>query len=762
MHRTSRRTFVKGLAATGLLGGLGLWRAPAWALAGPGQQNLLAGDSFDLFIGETPVNLSGSPATAMTINGSLPGPTLRWREGDNVTLRVRNRLAEDTSIHWHGIILPANMDGVPGLSFEGIAPGGLYEYRFKVRQNGTYWYHSHSGLQEQAGVYGALVIDAREPEPFSYDRDYVVLLSDWSDEKPQRILAKLKKQSDYYNFHKRTVGDFIDDVSANGWAATLADRKMWAEMKMSPTDLADVSGYTYTYLLNGQPPDGNWTGLFRPGEKLRLRFVNASAMSYFDVRIPGLKMTVVAADGQHVEPVSVDELRIAVAETYDVIVEPGGERAYTLFAQSMDRSGYARGTLALAEGLSAPVPTPDPRPLIGMDDMGMGGMDHGAMGHGAATRPASEMDHSKMSGMDMNGMDHSKMAGMDMSGMDHSKMAGMDMNGMDHSKMAGMDMNGMDHSKMAGMDMNGMDHSKMAGMDMNGMDHSKMAGMDMNGMDHSKMAGMDMNGMDHSKMAGMDMNGMDHSKMAGMDMNGMDHSKMAGMDMNGMDHSKMAGMDMNGMDHSKMAGMDMNGMDHSKMAGMDMNGMDHSRMGMGAMPMQSHPASEDGNPLVDMQTMTPTPKLADPGLGLRDNGRRVLTYADLRSRFADPDGREPGRTIELHLTGHMEKFAWSFDGIKFSDAEPLRLTYGERLRIVLVNDTMMTHPIHLHGMWSDLEDEQGNFLVRKHTIDMPPGTRRSYRVTADALGRWAYHCHLLFHMEMGMFREVRVDEGDNA
>ena len=563
MHRTSRRTFVKGLAATGLLGGLGLWRAPAWALAGPGQQNLLAGDSFDLFIGETPVNLSGSPATAMTINGSLPGPTLRWREGDSVTLRVRNRLAEDTSIHWHGIILPANMDGVPGLSFEGIAPGGLYEYRFKVRQNGTYWYHSHSGLQEQAGVYGALVIDAREPEPFSYDRDYVVLLSDWSDEKPQRILAKLKKQSDYYNFHKRTVGDFIDDVSANGWAATLADRKMWAEMKMSPTDLADVSGYTYTYLLNGQPPDGNWTGLFRPGEKLRLRFVNASAMSYFDVRIPGLKMTVVAADGQHVEPVSVDELRIAVAETYDVIVEPGGERAYTLFAQSMDRSGYARGTLALAEGLSAPVPTPDPRPLIGMDDMGMGGMDH-------------------------------------------------------------------------------------------------------------------------------------------------------------------------------------------------------SRMGMGAMPMQSHPASEDGNPLVDMQTMTPTPKLADPGLGLRDNGRRVLTYADLRSRFADPDGREPGRTIELHLTGHMEKFAWSFDGIKFSDAEPLRLTYGERLRIVLVNDTMMTHPIHLHGMWSDLEDEQGNFLVRKHTIDMPPGTRRSYRVTADALGRWAYHCHLLFHMEMGMFREVRVDEGDNA
>ena len=605
----NRRDVMRG---TAMLGGTLAMSAylPAWAqpvsrgIAKP--LPIVSGTEIALTIDRMKLVMDGITTPAIGVNGTVPAPLVRLKEGQKVRLAVTNNLDEDSSIHWHGLILPFQMDGVPGISFPGIKARSTFVYEFPVVQSGTYWYHSHSGLQEQAGVYGALVIDAREPEPFSYDRDYVVLLSDWSDEKPQRILAKLKKQSDYYNFHKRTVGDFIDDVSANGWAATLADRKMWAEMKMSPTDLADVSGYTYTYLLNGQPPDGNWTGLFRPGEKLRLRFVNASAMSYFDVRIPGLKMTVVAADGQHVEPVSVDELRIAVAETYDVIVEPGGERAYTLFAQSMDRSGYARGTLALAEGLSAPVPTPDPRPLIGMDDMGMGGMDHGAMGHGAATRPASEMDHSKMSGMDMNGMDHSKMAGMDMSGMDHS------------------------------------------------------------------------------------------------------------------------------------------------------------RMGMGAMPMQSHPASEDGNPLVDMQTMTPTPKLADPGLGLRDNGRRVLTYADLRSRFADPDGREPGRTIELHLTGHMEKFAWSFDGIKFSDAEPLRLTYGERLRIVLVNDTMMTHPIHLHGMWSDLEDEQGNFLVRKHTIDMPPGTRRSYRVTADALGRWAYHCHLLFHMEMGMFREVRVDEGDNA
>jgi CopA family copper-resistance protein len=565
MHsNTSRRTFVKGLAAGGLLGGLGLWRTPVWAITSPGEPQVLAGSDFELFIGETPVNFTGNPRTAMTINGSLPGPLLRWREGDTVTLRVRNRLKDSTSIHWHGILLPANMDGVPGLSFKGIEPGGVYVYQFKVRQNGTYWYHSHSGLQEQIGVYGPLVIDAREPEPFQYDRDYVVMLSDWTDEDPVSLMKTLKKQSDYYNYNKRTVGDFIHDVSEKGWGATVADRKMWAEMKMNPTDLADVSGATYTFLMNGQAPDANWTGVFRPGEKLRLRFINGSAMTYFDVRIPGLKMTVVAADGLHVKPVSVDEFRIAVAETFDVIVEPTLQ-SYTLFAQSMDRTGYARGTLSVKAGSSAPVPPLDPRPLVTMDDMGMGGMDHGSM-----------------------------------AGMDHSAMA---------------------------------------------------------------------------------------------------------------------------------------------------------------MPgMQSHPASENDNPLVDMQAMTTSPKLDDPGLGLRNNGRRVLTYTDLRSTFEDPDGREPGRTIELHLTGHMEKFAWSFDGVKFSDAEPLRLKYGERVRLVLVNDTMMTHPIHLHGMWSDLEDENGNFMVRKHTIDMPPGSRRSYRVTADALGRWAYHCHLLYHMEMGMFREVRVEE----
>ncbi|MDF0733677.1 copper resistance system multicopper oxidase [Pseudomonas entomophila] len=564
--RSSRRTFVKGLGAATALAGLGLWRPLANADAGHSRGQALQGQDFELYIGQTPINITGRPRTALTVNNSLPGPVLRWREGDRVTLRVRNRLAEPTSIHWHGILLPANMDGVPGLSFAGIAAGGDYLYHFTLRQSGTYWYHSHSGLQEQAGVYGAIVIEPREPEPHTYQRDHVLLFSDWSDEAPQDLLTTLKKQSDAFNQHKRTLGDFISDVADKGWSSTVDERMAWARMRMSPTDLADISAATYTYLLNGQPPDGNFTCLFRPGETVRLRLVNASAMTYFDFRIPGLKLTVIAADGLPVVPVKVDELRIAVAETYDVLVEVGDQPAYTLFAQSMDRSGYARGTLAQAPGMQAPVPTPDPRPVLSMEDMGHGGM-----------------------------------AGMDHSTMNHASMPGM-------------------------------------------------------------------------------------------------------------------------------------------------------------ASMQAHPSSETDNPLVDMQTMAPRPNLADPGIGLRTNGRRVLTYADLRSRFEDPDGRAPSREIELHLTGHMERFAWSFDGIKFSDAQPLRLTYGERVRITLVNDTMMTHPIHLHGMWSDLEDEQGQFLVRKHTVDIPPGSRRSYRVTADALGRWAYHCHLLYHMETGMFREVRVDE----
>jgi CopA family copper-resistance protein len=547
--------------------GLGGWEPLLRAQAAPVRPpSVLRGTTFDLRVGASTANVTGHARPAVTVNGSLPAPTLRWREGDTVTLRVANTLSHNrAAIHWHGILVPAAMDGVPGLSFDGIAPGDTYVYRFPVRQSGTFWYHSHAGFHEQQGVYGALIVEPRDPEPFQYDRDHVVLLSDWTDEDPMRIFAKLKAQSDYYNFHERTVGDFLHDVRDKGLTATIRERAAWGEMRMSSRDLADVTGYTYTYLVNGQPPGGNWTGLFVPGERVRLRFINGSAMTHFDVRIPGLKMTVVAADGRNVHPVTVDEFRIAVAETFDVIVEPSGQDAFTIFAQAMDRTGYAAGTLTAREGLRAPVPALDPRPTLTMADMGMA--------------------------MDMGGM--------------------------------------------------------------------------------------------------------------------------------------------------------------------DMGGMHDDMSAMGGM--QTHPASERGNPLVDMQTTMPTSRLTDPGIGLRDNGRNVLTYGDLKSLFEDPDGREPGRTIELHLTGHMQRFVWSFDGLKFSDAEPIRLTYGERLRITLVNDSMMSHPIHLHGMWSDLEDDDGRFHLRKHTIDMPPGTKRSYRVTADALGRWAYHCHLLYHMEAGMFREVRVD-----
>ncbi|MGD9903966.1 MAG: copper resistance system multicopper oxidase [Dehalococcoidia bacterium] len=595
----SRRTFVKGLALGGAAASVGLLRQPAWAQSRLRQESaVLSGTEFDLRIGETEVNLTGAARTALTINDSLPGPLLRWREGDTVTLNVSNSLDEDTSIHWHGILLPANMDGVPGLSFSGIHPEQSYRYRFTVKQSGTYWYHSHSGFQEQQGVYGPLVIEPREPDPVAFDREHVVMLTDWTDERPDRVFKKLKKQSDYYNFRQRTLTTFLRDVRQQGLSATLAERRMWGQMRMSAADLADVTGYTYTYLMNGRAPAGNWTGLFAPGEKVRLRFINGSGMSYFDVRIPGLKMTVVAADGLPVRPVSVDEFRIAVAETFDVVVEPTGQDAFTIFAQAMDRTGFAAGTLAVRAGLSAAVPELDPRPVLSMADMGHGGMDHDMAALGAPTAaPVAAADPHAGHVMPQ---------------------------------------------------------------------------------------------------------------------------------------------------------------EPAPPAPDPHAGHDLSAMSDGT---QTHPASEQGNPLVDMQTITPSARLDDPGIGLRNNGRRVLTYADLTSPFDDPDGREPTRTIELHLTGHMERFAWSFDGIKFSSAEPIRLVYGERLRIVLVNDTMMTHPIHLHGMWSDLEDDGGRFKVRKHTIDMPPGTRRSYRVTADALGRWAFHCHLLFHMEAGMMREVRVEEG---
>lgn len=603
----ARRRFVRGLVAGGVMIGLSPWlRAAAQGLSDTrtGAAPVLSGTNIDLVVGESPVNFTGKPRMATTINGSIPAPTLKLREGDTVTIRVTNRLREATSIHWHGIILPYQMDGVPGISFPGIPPGETFTYQFRLEQTGTYWYHSHSGMQEQTGMYGALIVEPRDADPIRADRDYVVHLSDWTDEDPMRVLAKLKVQSDYYNYHQPTAIDFFRDVADMGLSRALDKRAMWNQMRMNPTDLADLSAATLTYLMNGVTPAGNWTGLFRPGERVRLRFINGAANTFYDVRIPGLKMTVVQSDGQNVEPVTVDEFRFGPGETYDVIVTPQ-EDAYTIFAQSMDRTGFARGTLAVREGLNAAVPALDPVEWLTMADM-MGAMDHGAMGHGGSAMGA--MDHAAM-GHDMPGMKH------DMSGMNHGAMA---------------------------------------------------------------------------------------------------------------------------MGHGQHA----------------MHGMAGGALAKPSATVR-HARTEYG-PSTDMRVDMPRTNLDDPGIGLRNNGRRVLTLADLRTIGGPLDPRGAEREIELHLTGNMERYTWSLDGLEFGKSTPVHLKYGERVRVILHNDTMMTHPMHLHGMWSEVETPDGQFLVRRHTIPVQPAQRVSFLVTADALGRWAWHCHLMLHMDMGMFREVVV------
>ncbi len=579
------------------------------------QGQTLKGQQFDLDISYLRVNVTGNESVATVINNSLPAPLLRWREGDEVTLRVRNNLAVDSSVHWHGIILPSNMDGVPGLSFAGIRPGESFEYHFQVNQSGTYWYHGHSGYQEQTGLYGPIIVEPREPDPVDYQREYVVMLSDWSDTEPAEIYSTLRKQSHYYNFNKRTLGDIFSELRNRGLTDTWRDRAMWNQMRMSDRDIADVTAYTYTYLMNGISPDPGWLGLFQRGEKVRLRFINASAMTIFDVRIPGLSMQVVAADGQNIEPVSVDEFRIGVAETYDVVVEPDGDSAYAVFAQSIDRGGYALGTLSSDASMLADAPAMDPRPILGMADMGMA------------------MSSMQMSDMNMN--------------------------------------------------------------------NESMPAQ----VQHSVMG-----------MSGMNMNVPEMSS----------HEHHAGMDMSAMNTSDMP----------EMIGP----------------------AGQGSHQAIHHHASEFG-PTVDMRSQSGTSGLDDPGIGLRQHqqlfNRKVLTYADIRNLYPTLDRREPTREIQLHLTGNMHRYIWSFNGIPYADAEPLHLQYGERLRITLVNDTMMTHPIHLHGLWSELETGDAEYIPRKHTVLVQPGKRISYLVTADAPGSWAYHCHLLYHM-MGMFREVVV------
>ena len=593
----TRRRFVEGLTTMGAataLGGQWTWAAPAQQTAGP---PILSGDLFDLTIGTLPVNITGRPRTATVINGSIPGPSLRMREGDTVTINVSNRLKEPASLHWHGILLPNPMDGVPGLTFRGIMPGETFTYRFPVKQGGTYWYHSHSGMQEQTGMFAALLLVPREKEPYAYDRDYVVILSDWTDEDPMMIASNLKQQSDYYNFQQRTLGTFIQDARTMGFNAAIQDRLMWGGMRMSPTDIQDVTGATYTYLVNGHPPAANWTALFNPGEKVRLRFINSAAMTTFDVRIPGLPLTVVAADGNDVEPVTVGEFRIGVAETYDVIVSPR-DAAFTIFAQSQDRSGYARATLAPRPGITAAVPAMDPRPLRTMKDMGMGA-EHM---HGGAA---------------------------------------------------------------------------------------------------AEMPGMPVMAM-----------GTEHMHESGA-------AEISGTPSMAMSMAMMMGTQANNADHVD-------------------------------------PKSLAVRTQVDNVAMMPMSRLDEPGTGLDDNGRRVLVYTDLKSLKPNPIPAGPIRDIVFHLTGNMERFIWGFDGKKFSESGPIRIKTGEQVRFVLINDTMMEHPIHLHGFLTALENGQGDRMPLKHTINVKPGERLSYVFTADTPGHWAFHCHLQLHMEVGMFRTVVV------
>lgn len=588
----SRRQILKGGSALGL-GTMALGLSPAWA--SPWGQTTSyprgteAGPDISLAIRRETSPVAGREAQPISINGTSPGPLIRLKEGDRAVLRVTNLLEEPTSIHWHGLILPPEMDGVPGVSFAGIAPGETFTYHFPVQQSGTYWYHSHSGLQEQLGHVGPLIIDAAEPEPFRYDREHVLLLTDWSFEDPATIFRNLKTGEGYYNFQARTVADFFADVEKNGIADTTAQRAMWAQMRMSSRDIADVTGSTYTYLLNGHSPEENWTALFKPGETQRLRIINGSAMTYFDVRIPGLTMTVVAADGQPIQPVPIEEFRIGVAETYDVLVTPEADTAYTLFAESMDRSGYARGTLAPRLGMAAAIPRRRRIADRGMEAMG----SHG---------------------------------GMNMSDMPH-------------------------------------------------------------------------------------MQSMEHDNVP--DPEPSDKLKR--------DHAEMPGME-----HGSMPGSE---------------------------AMTSHKAGGT----IPVGVAQPGSRLDQPGIGIDPRERRVLVYSDLKAIRPWPDRRPPGRDLELHLTGNMERYMWSFDGKKFSEVTgPIHFEKDERLRLILVNTTMMEHPIHLHGMWMELENGAGELIPRKHTLNVKPGERISALVTADAQGSWAFHCHLLYHMDAGMFRVVKV------
>ncbi len=575
---------------------------------------LAALKQYNLTIAEQVVNVTGKPVKRITVNGQFVAPLLEFEEGDEAVIRVYNKLKnQDSSLHWHGLLLPGIMDGVPGFNqFKGIKPNQSYEYRFKVRQNGTYWYHSHSKGQEQDGLYGPLVIYPKGKVPLSVAekanpntsmRDYVVLLSDFHDSTSNEIMNNIKKDSDYYQNKRETVFDVAKQIKNTGLKATWKDRAMWNQMRMLKTDMSDVTGYTF--LMNGKTPTQNWTGNFKAGEKIRLRFINASAMTFFDVRIPNLKMTVVSADGQPVKPVPVDEFRIGTAETYDVIVEPKLTH-YQIEAESIDRSGFSVGTLHdenTAHTKKIVMPQARPRSLLTMEDMGMG--------------------------------------------------------------------------------------HDMAGM--KGMDH------DMSDMKDTNQDMASMQGMDHDMSA---MQGMDHDMS---DMKGMDHDMS---DMKGMDHDMS---DMEDMKH-------------------DMASMDN-----------------DSNKVFGWANAS-TPK-----------GNKALQYSDLQSLTPQSDTRAPTREIEIRLDGNMERYIWTMNNKKFNDAQPITVKYGERVRLKFVNDSMMAHPMHLHGMFVQLENGQDpSNMPNKHTLIVAPGKTVTALLTADELGEWAIHCHLLYHMSAGMMNKLIV------
>ncbi|MHA3841452.1 copper resistance system multicopper oxidase [Sphingomonas aestuarii] len=608
-----RRNLLRGAALGGGSVALASW-FPAWAQ--PVSAGIVrplptvSGEDIRLKIAHQMMTIDGRESHAIGINGTVPAPLVRLREGQNVRLHVENALDEDSSIHWHGLILPFHMDGVPGISFPGIKPRTTFTYEFPILQAGTYWYHSHSGLQEQLGHYGPIVIDPKGEDPIRSDREHVIVLSDHSEMHPHIIFKKLKQQGGYFNFQKQTL---LDQLRGEG--QTAKERLDWGKMRMDPTDVSDVTGSVYSFLVNGHGPRDNWTGLFTPGERVRLRFINASAMTTFNVRIPGLKLTVVQADGLNVRPVAVDEFQIGVAETYDVIVEPTDDRAYTLVGESVDRSGMARATLAPREGMAAEVPPLRKRPLADMKDMGMGdmaGMDHGAMG-GAATGAAAA-------------------------------------------------------------------------------------------------------------------NGGCAPEHAAM---GHCTPTPAG------DAGSMAGMDHSGAAQGATGGA--------------MAGMDHS--------MRDFSVAPEVKKTPTVQTISPMPmdRTGEPGQGLEDVGHKVLVYRDLMAVDRNPDVRAPEREMRIHLTGNMERYMWAFDGEKLNEVkEPIAFLQDERVRVTLVNDTMMGHPIHLHGHFFELVTGHGEYAPRKHTVQVQPGGTVTFDVTTDAVGDWAFHCHMLYHMHAGMMQVVTV------